>query len=156
MIETSTIGIDTFAASIEHGIKRSLNHISWKRRELSYDCCPQLVKICRLLISRYIPNLLLNVPPNKEIKGCLQNVAYTIWPTFWLTFGSLLPYIWPTVGLLLAHCWPTCGPLLAYLGPFVIPSIRHRHSASGISALISSMLVGQIDTTENPIQGVGQ
>ena len=47
--------------------------------------------------------------------GCLQNVAYTIWPTIWLTFASLLAYLWPTVGLLLAHHWPTCGPLLAYL-----------------------------------------
>ena len=47
-------------------------------------------------------------------RGCLQNVAYTIWPTIWLTFGSLLAYLWPTVGLLLAHYWPTCGPLLAY------------------------------------------
>ena len=44
--------------------------------------------------------------------GCLQNVAYTIWSTIWLTFGSLLAYLWPTVGLLLAHHWPTCCRIL--------------------------------------------
>ena len=39
--------------------------------------------------------------------GCLQNVAYTIRPTIWLTFGSLLAYLWLTTGPLVAHCWPT-------------------------------------------------
>ena len=52
---------------------------------------------------------------NSEETLCLQNVAYTIWPTIWLTFGPLLAYLWLTVGLPVAYSWITFGSLLAYL-----------------------------------------
>ena len=41
-------------------------------------------------------------------------------------------------------------------GPFAIPSIRHQHSPSGISASISSMLVIQITRINSPTKEVSE
>ena len=62
------------------------------------------------LDSKCDKNVSISIARVGVLSGCLQNVAYTIWPTI----GLPLAHCWLTFGLLLAYFWLTTGPLLAY------------------------------------------